>query len=117
MTFTDTLAHCAGCQTREAQITALSAEVERLRKVMVDKPGVVTIAYQDGDHQRLARAAFAALAAAAAAEARADKLREALTVARTYIKDAYDNAGGDFPDAVWQDLQKIDAAFKETTNG
>lgn len=62
----------------QAQIKALTEELDRLRSIMEHDPKTIMIAYQDGDHERLARAASVAIERADAAEARATEAERQL---------------------------------------
>lgn len=60
----------------------LRAEIDRLRSIVEHDPRTIMLAYEDGDHERLARAASNAIERAETAEAlaadRADKLERAV---------------------------------------
>lgn len=66
-------------QSLSAELAEAKREIIRLRKLLRDDPKTILIAYEDGDHMRLSRAAAKAEDRATTAEAQARAMREALT--------------------------------------
>lgn len=66
---------------------AAQAEVERLRDILDKDPKAIVIAFRDGDHERLSRAAGAETKRAELAETTLASAREALEKLRSYNVD------------------------------